>query len=137
MFLKRIRGSNGTRKEFGVRTHEDVKSAEQELAELVADETDRPAGAGRQPCGRIVHDERGNAVWQWSGETSTADSYRDSDNMSGILERMDPLDLTVEGQGGSGSRAAEFDLGGGYDPYNQVELRARTGIAKTGSRGKR
>jgi len=119
-----------------VTTREDVKSAELELGEPVAPETDRLAATGRQPSGRIIHDERGNAVWKWIGDTSTTDSS------SGILKHIDPLDLKVEGQGSvsgrsSGSGAPAFDAGGGYDPYNQGEPRTRTGIPKTGSRGKR
>ena len=117
-------------------TREDVKSAEPELAEPVVPEADRLAATGRQPTGRIVHDERGNAVWKWRGETSTTDST------SGILKHIDPLDLKVEGQGSeavrsNGGSAPVFDAGGGYDPYNQGEPRARAGIPKTGSRGKR
>ena len=114
-------------------TREDVKSTETELAES---EADRLATTGRQPSGRIVHDERGNAVWKWVGETSTTDT------VPGILEHLDPLDLKVEGQGSGAersdaSRARGFDAGGGYDPYNQGEPRIKTGVPKTGSRGKR
>ena len=119
-----------------MRTREGIKSAKPELAEPVASETDWAAATRRLPSGRIVHDERGNAVWKWGGDTSTTDST------SGILKHIDPLDLEVEGQGSgsgrsSGSRAPVFDAGGGYDPYNQGEPRTRTGIPKTGSRGKR
>ena len=101
-------------------TREDVKAAELELFELVTPETSRSADTGREPCGRIVHDERGNAVWKWFGETSTTHST------SGILEYFDPIDLEVEGQG--------IESGGGYDPYNQCE--PRTEVPKTGSRSK-
>jgi hypothetical protein len=121
-----------------VATREDVKSADPELAEPVAPETDRLAATGRPLSGRIVHDERGNAVWQWIGDTDTSAT----DSTSGILEHIDALDLKVEGQGSgsgrsSGSKAPVFDAGGGYDPYNQAEPRTRTGIPKAGSRGKR
>jgi hypothetical protein len=102
-----------------VTTREDVKDAEPELTEP---EIDRLLATGRQPSGRIVHDERGNAVWKWFGDNSTTTSR------SPVLENIDPLDLKVD---------KVFDAGGGYDPYNQRELRIRTAIPKTASRGKR
>jgi hypothetical protein len=101
--------------------------------ELTEPEMDRLLSTGRQPSGRIIHDERGNAVWKWFGDNSTIVSA------SPALANIDPLDLTVEGQdgGSGGGRAPAFDAGGGYDPYNQGAPRARTGIPKTGVRGKR
>jgi hypothetical protein len=121
-----------------VATRENVKSSDPELAEPVAPETGRLGATDRELSGRIVHDERGNAVWQWIGDTDTSTA----DSTSGILKHIDPLDLKVEGQGGrsgrsSGSGAPVFDAGGGYDPYNQGEPRTRTGMPKKGSRGKR
>jgi hypothetical protein len=113
-------------------TREDVKPVEPELAEPVVPQTDHPATAGRQPAGRIVHDERGNAVWKWGGDTSTSTT----DSTSGILEHLDALDLKVEGQS-SGSRTRVFDAGGGYDPYNQGEPRTKPGMPKKDTRGKR
>lgn len=78
------------------------------------------------PAGRIVHDERGNALWQWRGESSSSPE----ETASGILKYIDPADLAVEGgtpTGPSGGRkpAAAPDAGGGYDPYNQVKPRKR------------
>ena len=108
-------------------TREDVKDAEPELTEP---EIDRLLATGRQPSGRIVHDERGNAVWKWFGDNST------TAGTSPVLENIDPLDLEVEGQGSGFGRPRVFDAGGGYDPYNQ-EPRIRTGIPKTAGRGKR
>ena len=91
--------------------------------ELTEPEMDRLLSTGRQPSGRIIHDERGNAVWKWFGDNSTTGST------SPVLENIDPLELEVEAQGSN--------AGGGYDPYNQGEPRTRTGVPKAGSRGKR
>jgi hypothetical protein len=117
-------------------TRKDVKPVEPKPAEDVVPGTGRPAATGRQTVGRIVHDDRGNAVWKWGGDTSTTHTT------SGILKHLDPNDLKVEGQGNggggsSGSRMRVFDAGGGYDPYNQGEPRTKTGISKKGGRGKR
>ena len=118
MFLRKDPGKYWNKKEFAVITGEDVKYAEPELAEP---EVDRLLATGRQPSGRIVHDERGNAVWKWFGDNSTTGPT------APVLENINPLELEVEAQ----------DAGGGYDPYNQVEPRIKTGIPKTASRGKR
>ena len=67
------------------------------------------------PAGRIVHDERGNALWKWRGDTSSSDTT----DASGILKYIDPLDLAMEGQESSETP----DVGGGYDPYNQSGAR--------------
>jgi hypothetical protein len=114
-------------------TRKDLKRIEMELAEPVVPEPGRPATAGREPIGRIVHDERGNAVWKWVGEGDTSTT----DSTSGILKHLDPQDLKVQGGGSTDSRTPVFDDGGGYDPYNQGETRSKPGIPKKGSSGKR
>ena len=113
----------------------DVKSVEPELLDLEEADTDEPTGSGWQPTGRIVHDERGNALWKWRGETSSTDT-----TSSGVLKYIDPTDLAVEGQVGepaasSRSPAKVRDAGGGYDPYNQDVARSKT-VPGKGGRGK-
>jgi len=122
--------------QFDMTIRKDVKSVGSKADEAVEPQMDRSATSGRQPAGRIVHDERGNAIWKWGGDTSTTHTT------SGILKNLDPNDLKVEGQGGawpgsSSSRTQVPDAGGGYDPYNQGEPRTKPGLPKKGSPGKR
>jgi hypothetical protein len=70
------------------------------------------------PAGRIVHDERGNAVWNWLKETGRFCI----DSTSAMLKRLDVSDLSIDGAKDEqlrGDDAGGRDEGGGYDPYNQ------------------
>ena len=118
-----------------MRNPQDVKSVEPELLDPEAADTDEPTAGGRQPTGRIVHDERGNALWKWRGDTSSTDTT------SGVLKHIDPTDLTVEGQRGESGGSSRDppkvrDAGGGYDPYNQDVARSKAGKPGKGGRGK-
>ena len=110
---------------------EDVKSVEPDLLDLDAAGTGELTAGSRQPTGRIVHDERGNALWKWRGDTSSTDTT------SGVLKHIDPTDLEVEGQRGESSSASRNppqvrDEGGGYDPYNQDVPRSKANMRRKG-----
>jgi hypothetical protein len=82
--------------------------------------------AGEKPAGRIVHDERGNAVWKPGGGDST----------STMLKKLEVPELKFEGQEehkGAAPAAtkpaaphaqpeAPVDPGGGYNPYDQAKI---------------
>jgi hypothetical protein len=100
-----------------------------------ASEAQIPGAGGAPSAGRIVHDERGNAVWKWGGDAATH-----SDSTSKVLRRLDAPDLKFEGQevparqsdkgqatitGQPATKqhnapkgAPMVDAGGGYNPYN-------------------
>jgi hypothetical protein len=65
-------------------------------------------------AGRVIHDERGNAVWDWLKDTARIAV----DSTSRLLQRLDVPELKVDD-----TREQEFrkesdrDPGGGYDPY--------------------
>jgi hypothetical protein len=69
--------------------------------------------AGRS--GRIVHDERGNAVWDWIKETSRIAI----DSTSRLLKRLEVPELKVEDTQKNNELTLESDrdAGGGYNPY--------------------
>jgi hypothetical protein len=79
--------------------------------------------------GRIVHDERGNAVWDWIKETSRVAI----DSTSRLLKRLEVPELKMEDtqKNNELSLEADRDAGGGYNPYG-----GSTGGGKsTGPRG--
>jgi hypothetical protein len=100
-------------------------------------ESETTAADSTQRTGRIVHDDRGNAVWKWDGDVARSDST------SRVLRRLDVPDLELEGHEkpayrlGKGpatakdspvakeygapkgrARAPVVDEGGGYNPYD-------------------
>jgi hypothetical protein len=90
-------------------TDKTINSFRPHLAESELD----PAEDEHIPSGRIIHDHRGNAVWKWYGDDDTSSMGTGT----GVLEHLDADDLKVEGQNPLNAP----ELGGGYDPYNQVQ----------------
>jgi hypothetical protein len=75
-----------------------------------------PAKEDPKPAGRIKHDERGNAIWDWVKETSRIFVG----NTSAWLKKLETPDLKMEDDKDQELRIeGDPDSGGGYDPYNQ------------------
>lgn len=69
------------------------------------------------PSGRVRHDDRGNAVWDWLKETSR----NAVESTSRLLKKLELPQLKVEDKKDEELRLddSDRDPGGGYDPYNQ------------------
>ena len=89
-------------------------------------ESGRPGHAPPQAkTGKVVHDERGNAMWDWLKQTGR----NAIESTTRMLRRLETPELKVEQpheeelriQPDSGNSA-----GGGYDPYNQPTKSRRT-----------
>ncbi|HEX4649386.1 MAG TPA: hypothetical protein VH111_11195 [Steroidobacteraceae bacterium] len=75
-----------------------------------------PAGAGPGgPAGKVVHDDRGNAVWDWLKETGR----NAIDSTSRLLRKLETPGLKMEDKKDEELRLTDDDAGDGYDPYNQ------------------
>jgi len=69
----------------------------------------------RMPAsGRVTHDDRGTAVWDWALDTGVFDAL----SSSGLIRRLDVADLKMQESPGLALAVAGCDAGGGGDPYN-------------------
>jgi hypothetical protein len=76
-----------------------------------------PASGERGPTGKVRHDERGNAVWDWLAQTSRVCI----EATSRLLKKLETPELKIEGKTDEELRIMpDPSTGGGYDPYNQA-----------------
>ena len=69
-----------------------------------------PAVPHNSPSGRVAHDERGNAVWNFSSESEAEDPGH-------LLKKLDVPGLSVDDPS-KDKKSEKPAPGGGYDPYN-------------------
>ena len=75
-----------------------------------------PQSPAATPSGRVRHDDRGNAVWDWLKETGR----NAIESTSRLLRKLEAPQLEVEDKKDEELRIqSDRDPGGGYDPYNQ------------------
>lgn len=104
----------------------------QEAAQISGEKTDTVnLPGGDRPSGRVRHDERGVAVWDWavaSGEFQTLSATR-------AMKKLGVADLKIEDTRRDAPvlnlEKAGRDKGGGFDPYNQRGSGKREGEAAT------
>ena len=66
------------------------------------------------PAGRVRHDDRGTAVWDWALDTGDFAAL----SSTGLIRRLDVGDLKMQETPGLSLAVAGRDEGGGGDPYN-------------------
>jgi len=82
----------------------------------------RSGGSGA--TGKVVHDDRGNAVWDWVASASRLALNA----TSRLLRKLETPELKMEDTQDKELRIApEPSSGGGYDPYNQVVKPPKSG----------
>jgi hypothetical protein len=75
-----------------------------------------PRTGGDGAIGKVVHDDRGNAVWDWMKQTGR----QCVDSTSRLLRKLELPELKFEDPKDEELRITpDPSTGGGYDPYNQ------------------
>jgi hypothetical protein len=113
------------------------KDVDEAVKTAIRNDTDSPGGG---PSGRVRHDERGVAVWDWAvatGEFATLSTTR-------ALKKLEVADLKIEDHkpGELKLETTGRDKAGGFDPYNQRgtgkrqgEAAQRAGVTGSADRG--
>lgn len=104
------------------RREKEMLEHQQDIERRVAEYKKRPEPQQPQtderPAGRVRHDERGMAVWDWavaSGEFHTLSA-------TSALKKLEVTELKIDETarlGGLSLEKSSRDKGGGFDPYNQ------------------
>src|SRR2546423_13539087 len=88
-----------------------------------------PAGPSARPSaaastGKVVHDDRGHAVWQWVKQTSRIAI----ESTSRLLRKLEAPELKMEDTRDEEVRITpDPGAGGGYDPHKQRGQPPRSG----------
>jgi hypothetical protein len=111
-----------------------AESEKEQAAKLASDtkgsDTARMPRADDRPSGRVRHDERGMAVWDWAvatGEFATLSATR-------AMKKLQVADLKIDDTVKKPELSLEKagrDMGGGFDPYNGAGVGKRVGEAAT------
>jgi len=106
-----------------------AEKEKQEAQHLGADKAEAELPRSDRPAGRVRHDERGVAVWDWavaSGEFATLSATH-------ALRKLEVGDLKIEDTHRDAPKLSleksGRDKGGGFDPYNQRGSGKRQGEA--------
>jgi hypothetical protein len=113
-----------------------MKDSKNPLAPTAARPPARPApaaagkpepkpGQAAPTSGKVVHDERGNAVWDWLKQTGR----NAIESTTRMLKKLEAPELKVEQPHEEELRIQPENGncgGGGYDPYNQPTKTRRT-----------
>ncbi len=82
---------------------------------------------GELPTGKVVHDDRGNAVWDWMKSTGR----HAIESTSRLLRKLELPELKFEDPKDEELRIMpDPSTGGGYDPYNQSTKPTRKVLKK-------
>ena len=102
------------------------KGVDEAVKAAIHKDSEMPSGG---PSGRVRHDERGVAVWDWavaSGEFATLSTTR-------ALKKLEVADLKIDDHKPKPSElkleTTGRDKAGGFDPYNQRGTGKRQGEA--------
>ena len=115
-------------KSMKLRRAENERQQSEQPAPGKSDQVDMPRSD--RPAGRVRHDERGMAVWDWAvatGEFATLSATH-------ALKKLDLDALKIEETNRTPKLSLEKagrDKGGGFDPYNQRGSGKREGEAAT------